>query len=84
MDPLEPLYTYQFLMGHFEVAYSTIYRWFRKRRRFCFRNSVRVPHSEVLKFIHDYETKTGQRFRAPATGGRSSSESRPHRPIASP
>lgn len=57
-NPSEPLYTYQDLVAHFQVAYKTIYRWFRWRRRFKpTNNTIRITETEVKNFVTEYNLK---------------------------
>jgi hypothetical protein len=61
----EKLWTYQELAALFSVRESTIREWFRTRRRFLATgsptmNTVRIPDSEVQKFIKEHTQTTTQ------------------------
>ena len=48
------LYTYQDLAALFGICAKTVSRWFAKRRKFKpSKNTVRIPGSEVQKFIQE-------------------------------
>ena len=55
--PVEPLYTYQDLVARFQVHYSTVWRWFRRRKKFKpSAGTVRIAESTLQQFITDSNT----------------------------
>jgi hypothetical protein len=55
MNTDEKLWTYQELAAKCSVCVLTVKRFFQKRRKFCpTRRTVRVPDSEVRKFLEKH------------------------------
>lgn len=53
LQTLPKLYTYQDLMAEAQVSYPTVWRWFRFRKKFKLKGTVRILHDDAVKFIEE-------------------------------